>query len=261
MQIIIFTDLDGTLLDDKYSYKKSKNILNLIRKKRIPLIFCTSKTKAEVDYYRKKLNNKDPFISENGSAIFIPKDYFNFKINYDKKDKNYFIIELGTDYNKLISVIKKIKNNINIRNFGEMGIKEVSKISKLPIKNAKLAKKRNYDEPFILVDKKKEKDLIKIIKKNKLNITKGAIFYHLMGNSNKGKAVSILINLFKKEYNKITTYGFGDSENDFEMLDSVDKGYLVMKKNKKYASKKFKKANGIGPLGWSKTIKEKVLNN
>ena len=94
MQIIIFTDLDGTLLDDKYSYKKSKNILNLIREKRIPLIFCTSKTKAEVDYYRKKLNNKDPFISENGSAIFIPKDYFNFKINYDKKDKNYFIIEL-----------------------------------------------------------------------------------------------------------------------------------------------------------------------
>ena len=88
MKSIIFTDLDGTLLDQyNYSYKKAIKALNLIRKKDIPLVFCTSKTRAEIEFYRKKLSNKHPFISENGGAIFIPNNYFNFKVDYDKKDK------------------------------------------------------------------------------------------------------------------------------------------------------------------------------
>ncbi|MCH8004130.1 MAG: mannosyl-3-phosphoglycerate phosphatase [Nanoarchaeota archaeon] len=263
MKQIIFTDLDGTLLDyNTYSFKKAQDALRLLNIKKIPLIICTSKTRAEIEYYRKKLGNRVPFISENGGAIFIPKNYFKFQFSFSKTDKNYFIIELGTDYNKLISVIKKIKkSNINIGNFSDMSAKEVSKITNLSVRNAKLAKKRNYDEPFLLYDKKKEKDLIKIIKKNKLNYTKGTRFYHLMGNFDKGKAVKILINLFKRKYNKITTYGFGDSKNDFEMLNSIDNAYLVMKKNKKYASKKYKKADGVGPIGWSKVVNEEILNN
>jgi len=254
MKEIIFTDLDGTLLDDNYSHKKAINALKLIRKKNIPLVFCTSKTKAEIEYYRKKLGNKEPFVSENGGAIFIPKGYFDLRFKFDKKDKNYLIIELGTDYNKLLPVIKKMKNNFNIKNFNSMTAKEISKISNIPLVNAKLAQKRNYDEPFILVKKTDEKALIKIIRKNKLNFTKGGRFYHIMGNSDKGKAVKILINLFKKKYGIISTYGFGDANNDFEMLNSVDKGYLVMKNNRKYASKKYRKAYGVGPVGFNKEV-------
>ena len=59
MRKLIFTDLDGTLLDYKtYSYKKASKALSLIKKDKIPLIFCTSKTKAEIEYYGKELNNK-----------------------------------------------------------------------------------------------------------------------------------------------------------------------------------------------------------
>jgi len=262
MQKIIFTDLDGTLLDnDTYSFEKAKESLRIIKKNKIPLIFCTSKTKAEIEYYREKIDNKDPFISENGGAIFIPKNYFKFKFNFDEKNKNYFIIELGIDYSKLQEVIKKIKrNNIKISNFGDMTTNEISKITNLPIKNAKFAKMRYYDEPFILHDKDKEKALLKIIKKNKLNCTKGTRFYHLIGNSDKGKAVRVLINLFKRKYRNIATYGFGDSKNDFEMLNSVDNAYLVMKRDRKYASKNYEKADGIGPEGFNKEIL-RILNN
>jgi mannosyl-3-phosphoglycerate phosphatase len=71
---IIFTDLDGTLLDhDSYEYRDALEALNYIRHQRIPLILCSSKTKAEIEYYRKELWLEDPFIVENGAAIFIPK--------------------------------------------------------------------------------------------------------------------------------------------------------------------------------------------
>jgi len=36
--------------------------------------------RKEIEYYRKKLDNNHPFISENGGGIFIPKGYFPFDL-------------------------------------------------------------------------------------------------------------------------------------------------------------------------------------
>ena len=109
MKEVIFTDLDGTLLDENYSFKKAKPALDLVREKKIPLVICTSKTRAEIEVYRKKLRNNHPFISENGGAIFIPKKYFTKKFKYTKKTKDYYIIELGTPYEQLKKVLKTIE--------------------------------------------------------------------------------------------------------------------------------------------------------
>jgi len=79
-RIVIFTDLDGTLLDHcTYSYKEAEKALESIRRKNIPLIVCSSKTREEIEIYRKKLLNNGPFISENGGAIFIPEQYEGLK--------------------------------------------------------------------------------------------------------------------------------------------------------------------------------------
>ena len=257
MKKIIFTDLDGTLLDKTYSFKKAIPALKLLEKKKNPLIICTSKTRAEIEYYRKKLGNKDPFISENGGAIFIPKNYFNFKFKCDKKDNKYFIIKLGIDYKKLINILKKIKKEkYSVVGFSDMSIKEVAKDTGLSLNQAKLAKKRGFDEAFKILDKKDEKEILKLIKKNKFNYTVGGRYYHLMEKSDKGKAVKILSNLLRKKFGKIETVGIGDSRNDFEMLDKTDISYLVQRPNGSYASEKYIKAEGIGPVGWGKAVKE-----
>lgn len=45
---LIFTDLDGTLLDhDTYGYGEAREALDYIKRRRIPLILCSSKTRAE----------------------------------------------------------------------------------------------------------------------------------------------------------------------------------------------------------------------
>jgi len=70
-KIIVFTDLDGTLLHPKtYSFDAAMPALKLIKEKDIPLILCSSKTRAEIEVYRKKLDNQHPFVSENGGGIF-----------------------------------------------------------------------------------------------------------------------------------------------------------------------------------------------
>ena len=262
MKKIIFTDLDGTLLDhNTYSYAKANQALNIIRKKTIPLIICTSKTRAEIEAYRKELGNKHPFISENGGAIFIPKKYFSFKFKYNKEDRHYFIIQLGASYKRLNVVIQAIEKTYEVKSFSDMSTKELAKETGLSLKQAGLAKKREFDKAFMILNPKHEKAVLSQIKKSRLHYTIGGRYYHIMGKSDKGKAVEILTRLFKKEYEDVMTIGLGDSPNDFHMLDNVDAGYLVMKKNRRYSSKKYARAKGIGPEGWNKAVKKEVQND
>lgn len=223
MKHIIFTDLDGTLLDiNTYSFSKAKKALSLIKKKKIPLIFCTSKSRLESKLYQKKIGIKEPFIAENGAAIFMPK----------KK------IVLGTHIKKLRKILKKIEKQTKstIIGFGDMTAKQISKDCGISLKEATLAKKREYTEPFKLIKGNINK-IKKLIKKNNLNYTRSARYHYIMGKNDKGKAVKILTKYYRKKYGKIKTIALGDNLNDKPMLKAVDKAFLVK-----------------GPAEWNRTI-------
>lgn len=256
MYKIIFTDLDGTLLDVKYSYKEALPALNKI--KEIPLIFSSSKTRAEIEYQRKRLKNVHPFISENGGAIFIPDNYFDFKFDYDKSDKKYKIIEHGTTINKINNIIEKIKTKgIKIRSFDDMSSAEISKDSNLPLKLAKLAKKREYDMPIKIFNGGDAPKIKQMVEKAGLTFIKGIRYSHITGKNNKGKAVRTLISIYKRKYGEIKTIALGDSKNDIPMLKNVDIPVLIKRPDNSYVNFKTKnliKSNLIGPAGWNEAV-------
>lgn len=64
---VIFTDLDGTLLDhDTYSYEPANSALEKLRETKTPLILASSKTAAEIAPLRHELGfDAFPAIVEN----------------------------------------------------------------------------------------------------------------------------------------------------------------------------------------------------
>ena len=73
--IVIFTDLDGTLLDhNSYGWEKAEPALRLCRESRIPLILVSSKTRSEIRALQQELGLSSPFVSENGGGVFFPKE-------------------------------------------------------------------------------------------------------------------------------------------------------------------------------------------
>lgn len=264
IKLIVFTDLDGTLLDHyTYSFEKALPSLQLLKDKNIPLVICSSKTRKEIEYYREKLNNCHPFISENGGGIFIPKSYFKFGAwNSElgvKKEKDYHIISLGAKYYKLRKAIEELrKEGFNLKGFGDMTVEEVSEIANMTIDGAKMAKERDFDEPFIFEgDQEKLQKLLEAIKSKGFNYTQGR-FFHILGNSDKGKAISILIDLYKNKIGTIETIAIGDSPNDIPMLERVDYPIIVQKSDGSYESRinipNLIRAEGIGPEGWNRAI-------
>ena len=66
VKTVIFTDLDGTLLDRKnYSYEAAVDSINYLKDHKIPVIFCSAKTRQEQEYYRQIMGMFHPFIVEN----------------------------------------------------------------------------------------------------------------------------------------------------------------------------------------------------
>ena len=75
---LIFSDLDGTLLDhNNYTFDQALPALNWIKKKNIPLILASSKTYEEMLHLQSELMIDHPFIFENGSGIHFQKKSFN----------------------------------------------------------------------------------------------------------------------------------------------------------------------------------------
>ena len=227
-RVVVFTDLDGTLLNEKYEFEDVRPIVARLLDSSVPIVFCSSKTRAEIEYYREKFCVNDPFISENGAAIFIPKGYFTLKHNYTKQTDRYDIIELGITYpviREKLDIIRKTSAG-KIIGFGDMTAEEISKDSGLPLNLAELAKQREYTEPFIIQQGSAK---FSAIEKEGLHYTAGGKYFQLTGGHNKGKAVSILKELYVQESQKLITVGVGNHINDIEMLAVVDMPFMVPK--------------------------------
>jgi len=248
---IIFTDLDGTMIDAYTgSYKKSLPGIKLVKKKKIPIVFCSSKTRVEQEVLRKETGINDPFIVENGSAICVPKGYFSFSAGEPKN--GYEVIELGVSYEKIKNRINELRKRYEIVGYAILSAEEVAKITGLGIELAKLAKRREYTETLTEVST----EAVEELKKN-FNVVFGGRFIEVMGkNADKGKAVRILTELFKREFGEVETYGIGNSKNDGPMLRAVDHAYLVKNPDGSWEDGDAKKIDGIGPEGWKMAIKE-----
>jgi mannosyl-3-phosphoglycerate phosphatase len=257
---VIFTDLDGTLLHPKtYSFEEARAALREIVKRKIPLVLCSSKTRAEIEVWRKRLDNGHPFISENGGGVFIPGEYFPFPAGGLPRSE-YLVTILGLPYDRIRKTFTSLREELDahVRGFGDMDTDEVAKLTGLSREDAALAKEREFDEPFVLEQPFANTDaFLRAIEARGCHWTRGR-FHHITGENDKGKAALLLKELYQKQYGPVTTIGLGDSLNDLPLLRVVDYPVLVRKEDGSYDENislpNLIRADGVGPLGWNRAV-------
>jgi mannosyl-3-phosphoglycerate phosphatase len=226
-QWVIFTDLDGTLLDrNTYSFKAAMPALEAVKKEGIPLILCTSKTRSETLFWWRTLDLSDPFIIESGGAIVVPPGYFQSLPPQAEKAGDMFLIPLGARYGQILKGLQKLKDCTQnaLRGFSDMTPEEVAKETELSLKFATLAKQREFDEPFkFLRDEEEYSGLLPgFVDKMSLRVTKADRFYHLHGVTDKGKATKMLLELLKEKWGEFRNIGIADNGQDLCFLQVVD---------------------------------------
>ncbi|MBI3951701.1 MAG: HAD-IIB family hydrolase [Acidobacteria bacterium] len=264
---VIYTDLDGTLLDHQtYSCAESLPALRAAMVRRIPVVFCSSKTRAEVEVIQQYTLVRDPFIVENGGAVYVPGGYFPFSIDGSVHRDGFEVIELGTPYLKLVETLRRLREDLPCRliGFSDLTDEGVAADSGLTLPEARRAKQREYDEAFKIAGagSRLVELVLQKIEEAGLRYSIGGRYYHLHDNNDKGRAVHILTGLFKKAHGSVVTVGIGDSLNDLPMLEAVDLPVLVQKPNGQHDRAIVERmphvrlASGIGPQGWKATVME-----
>lgn len=259
-RILIFTDLDGTLLNHhNYSWEEATPALEKLHKEGIPLILNSSKTAAEIIQLRKRLDNRHPFVAENGAIAFTPSRFLQSDQDSTNMQAHFF----ATPYNEIVKTLMQIRERTgySFKGFFDMDANEVSSICDLDIEDARLAKARQASEPLLWRDS--EQALIhfeSLLQKQELIIVKGGRFYHVMSKVDKGKTLLWV----KAQYQNALpqaqwiTIGLGDSFNDVSMLQVVD--YPVLINNPSITQPELRGLNHLfisrasGPAGWNESI-------
>ena len=265
MQVIIFTDLDGSLLNhEDYSFAAARPSVERIIRAGIPLIITTSKTRSEVELLQQDMCIREPFIVENGAGIFIPCGYRNWIVENGERKGDYTLIRIGTTYSTVRNFVKKIGTRFEIRGFGDMAPAEIAERTGLPIERAALAKEREFTEPFIMERPDDIGPLSDLAAGEGFKVTRGGRFHHLMGmEQDKRKAVRMVCDIFRRSSGtELTAIGLGDSENDLAMLEQMDIPVLMPRPGKGYLDIRLPgliRAKEAGARGWN-DVMQRLLN-
>ena len=267
-RLIVFTDLDGTLLDhDDYSFDAARPALAQLEELNIPVILTTSKTATEVLSLRRELDNHHPFIVENGGTIVIPKDYFHTATlpHAANEDAEFIYYQLVTSYHEMVKLLHALReeHGFQFTGFADMRPTELAKETGLSLDYAMLAKRRDSTEPLKWEgDAASLQQLKDKLAEHNLNITQGVRFMHVRANVDTADGVEILVDAFRQEYpdSQWTSIGLGDGGNDVGMLNLVDQA-VVIKPKTGAAPLVIDNPNCLttdapGPAGWNSAMQQ-----
>ncbi len=229
---VVVSDLDGTLLDsENYSFDDARPALAALREGQVPVILVSSKTRAEIEPLREALELEDPFVVENGGAAYVPRGTFNEEIGALDASGRYDVVRWGTPYDEVVAVLDEAKEatGASLRGFHEMEAEDVAALTGLSLYEARRAKEREFDEPFLVdgEEDQRSKKALEILEAKGLTVTRGGRFYHAMGGCDKGKAVRELLRFYRGSGKSWVSAGLGDAQNDLPFLREVDRPYIV----------------------------------
>jgi mannosyl-3-phosphoglycerate phosphatase len=262
-RFLVFTDLDGTLLDhDSYGVRMSIPGVDLLSRRKCPVIPVSSKTSAEIRQWMRILFLNGPYICENGCGIVIPKTYLGKRPHGGEDDGSEWKINLGMSIGEVRKRLREVsvEAGITYRGFEQMSDEEISDHTGLSGGEINLCRQREYDEPFIIETEREARIFRKSAAVKGLVVTRGGRFFHATGGCDKGKAVRILADILLEDAPDIQTVAVGDSLNDLAMFQAVDRAYLVERPDESHDPEIPETAavriHAVGPKGFRAVVQE-----
>lgn len=247
MRLVVFTDLDGTLLDhDTYSHAPALPALTELKRRGIPLILASSKTAAEIAPLHRVLQlGGTPAIVENGAGVFSPND----RTEAD-----------NSDYRRIRAVLDDLPPDLatRFRGFGGMDVAEIAQITGLSLDAAHRARERYHSEPGQWQGGAAElQQFVDLLAAGGIAARRGGRFLTLSLGRTKADAMREVA----AKLGATVTVALGDAPNDAEMLEAADFGVVVRNDHAPPMPPLHTATDGLtrhttepGPKGWNAAV-------
>lgn len=244
---IVFTDLDGTLLDHHdYSWTAAQPALDHLAERGVPVVLASSKTAAEIAPLRAAMGlSACPAIVENGAGI-LPA-------HATPDDDAAPYARLRATLDSLPAPLRKC-----FTGFGDMTDADVARITGLAPDGATLARRRAFSEPGLFDgDDAARKAFIAALAAKGVTARQGGRFLTLSFGGTKADRMEEIAAL----YGHPRTVALGDAPNDVEMLETADRGFIIanpsgtpLPKLAKEDGMAITRSKNPGPSGWNESI-------
>jgi mannosyl-3-phosphoglycerate phosphatase len=247
---ILFTDLDGTLLDH-YTYRPDPALpaLRRLRQAGVLVLPATAKTLAEVRQIGAELDLTDGAIVENGAAVALPP---GFPLSAGEPE---VATVLGLPYEMVRGMLAEAaaEAGARVRGYGDMTVDEVAAETGLSPAEAARARSRQWSETFLVTSG----DPVAVgaaLERRGLRAVRGARFLTAMGDHDKGEAARLVLDRLRRHGREVRSWAVGDAANDTELLAAVDHPMLVRAGRGDWAGVDVPglvRLDGVGPAGWA----------
>jgi mannosyl-3-phosphoglycerate phosphatase len=128
------------------------NAFERLARERIAIVICSSKTRAQIERVQQELGFAHPFVAECGAACFSPPGYFGFEIRNARRLAGREVVEFGRPYHEIVGVLRRTakREGVEVVGFDDMTVEDVANRCGMSLVEARLAKLREYAEPFQL---------------------------------------------------------------------------------------------------------------
>lgn len=262
--LLIFTDLDGSLLDHHhYGFAPAESMLSQLEQLGIPVIFNSSKTFAEQMVLRNDMGNRHPFITENGAALYLPKALCPEQPDGTAEIDGFWAKSFCPPRQHWLALLDALPDNMqnDFLRFDQASIADIMDWTGLSEAQAERAAQRHHSEPLRWLGSPERAATFKTrLEDQGAKVLQGGRFLHVSGTSDKGKAMDWLSAFYTQ--NGLSspvakTLALGDSHNDVDMLEAADYAVVIKSptgaapvvKNKQSGQQLFY-TDACGPDGW-----------
>lgn len=256
---LVFTDLDGTLLDhDSYSFEAARPALALLKERGIPLILASSKTEAEMRPIAEAIGISHPMIVENGAGVVrLP----SHAVVADEHS--------SSPYNHLRTLLRKLPKELAacFEGFGDWNVEEISGQTGLPLSSAALARQRRFSEPGLFTGTDTQKRaFLGFLDAQGFTAVQGGRFFTLMPKTSKAERMAEVVAHYQRSMEKpVRTVALGDALNDLAMLEAADCGIIIanpahtpLPATERERQGAILRSEQAGPEGWNTMIHQLV---
>lgn len=260
--LLVITDLDGTLLDHHdYGFAPAQPVLAELDALGWPVVIDTSKTEAELEQLRPALGHGGPFVVENGSVLCVPEGAYAGRSRPRTPVAERTV--LGAPYAGIRRALERLRAERGHRfvGFGDVDDAEVARWTGLTLAEAAAARRRAASEPLLFEgDAGAFERFTADVEAAGLTVTRGGRFVHVMGKTDKGRAVPALRRGYGDAHpgERITTVGLGDGANDVPLLEACEVAVVIPRPDGGALSlpdhRRALTASRPGPAGWAEAM-------
>jgi mannosyl-3-phosphoglycerate phosphatase len=227
-----------------------------------------NETRSQMEVIQRDLDLHHPFISETGAGLFVPHGYFRDQLAKGRLAQSYLVVDCGKPYYQVVEALHEVarKVGIDVIAFSDMSIQDVAQECELSLSQARLAKLREYDEPFRILDPDPAiySRMCSGLRRLGLRCFTHETFHHATGVADKMHSLRLLASLYRQAFDgQVLTVGLAKSRSEACLLQGVDIPVVIQgdpvdatRLGRKVPTARL--TDAAGPQGWSDAIMQLI---